>query len=1340
MYKKSLAFLLVILLLALTFHLLLRGGLFSESLTRFAAARIQDLTGTPVTLRRVTLSLIPTAAVLEGVVLPFPEPGRPPITVEQIRVTVSPWSLLTEVTFIKKISFIRPEIVLRTGEGSLLPIRTDFGKVSSSPSADQPRRFNAVIRAIEIHNGRIVIEPVAGKPVLTLSDLEGNVAPDLRMETFNAIVSAEGMTLDLNGFHKKLESVTAQMTLQSHDLEIQKLEATDPVSRYTFRGAVRDLTHPRLALSVEAFFPLDDLAALLPGLLRAVPVAGKTQFSGEATGSWPDLTVRGDLSVSGMTVSSKPAGDLKTVLVYQNRAFSFSEFSAAVFGGQLAGNIRLSLPESAEIPIPYQLLLTFSELDPSAFLPIVGIEGYPARQRLEGALELTGAGLDPAGLTGSGRLHLTEQKGSASVDPHGQARGGLPASTASERGRLQPALPVEGATQAPIQAGPIEILARLREAAMRFEIDHGTLSLDQTTARTARSSLTIRGRIQTDGPMAVQVRLETDDIAEPASVIPLHGIGGGLKLDGKLTGTWRDPVFKGEGRARNLQLRGHSFETVESDLFYQNRTIRFKKAVFREKQARYEITGLVAFKPSENGLPGPFFDIAAKIRQGSPRDVVAIFTKELPILVPASGELTAKGVPKQFRLTARLQAGAGSIYGQTVDEGTVSMQLTQDRIVFKEAQAKQGMSVLSGQGWIRFNGEFEFSAETAEARLEDFDPVKKQLDRLRGPFSGRILGRGSFRDPHIEIELAFPDVAYQDRSFGPGRVSVKVEGHRLTADLHLSKGVNGDGEMEWVPGHPYRVALTLDKADLWPWIGSSGSAASDRSAVVHVVTTGTITARGQIDSASGMWYEADAAVHLTSLAIDFQDYLITNEGDIRIELQKGNAILQSLRLKGPGTVLTASGDLQLFKSYNLFVSGEADLDLFRIFTKEITYGKGLAYLALQVTDRWDNPKIRGGVIIHDGLVKSATWGQTITITSVGLSFNERQVLLESLNAQLGDGRLQASGRIDLVRFAPVRFGVDLEIVGARIASIPGMTAFFDASLTLQGDLQTQSLSGEVEIRRASYERRLDWQTWILEFLKQEKTEPISLPLLKSTALNIQIRGKENLRINNNLAKLPIEADLLLKGTVARPVLLGRVEAKGGTFSFRRNDFKVLSGTLDFINPERIRPIIDLRAVTHVKEYDIDLSLVGPIDKFDLQLSSDPPLKDENEVLCLLTFRRRCKEVETASKEIGTAEASALVSGEIQTLITDKVEAITGIDRIQVDPYYATSKSGGGPQITVSKRLLEDKLYVTYVTTLDPSQEQLIQMEYAISKNVSLIGQRDELGRVGGDLKLHFEFR
>lgn len=1324
MYKKSLAYLLVIFLMVLSIHLLLRSGLFSEPLTHFVASKVREISGVQVTLNRVTLSLVPIAVVLDGVAVYSPETGRTSLSVDQIRVSISPWSLLTQVTFIKKIRLIGPKITLRVGDSPILPFRINLANGSPGSPAGQTKKLNVVIRQIEIDNGRLAMEQPSGETFLALTEMEGTVTPNLLMDNFQAVLSAKNVAVDEKEFHKKFDSLSAQLTIQSRYLEIRKLEVRDAVSRYTISGAVQNPSQPQMALSIDASFPLADFNAVFPSRF---PMSGATRFTGEMVGSWPDPTVHGNLSVADWTVASKPVGRMSAVFLYHDRAVSFSELSAAVLGGQISGNVRLSMSEMAASggPFPYGLSLQFTGLDPAAFLPILGVEPYTARQELYGDVEMEGQikemHFDPAAQSGKGWLRLVGKK----------AEG--PSSSSLEH-------PPDDS-----ENGAIRLLARLQEASTRFEMDHGTLRLEKTTARTARSSLTAEGQIRSDGPIALDVVLESGQMEEIASLASLHSIEGKLKLTGKLTGTWKDPVFNGTGQAQDLRLRDRPFERAESDLSYQNRTIRFKQAVFQEKKARYEIKGSVAFESSEDGRTVPSFDIAAKIRRGSPRDVIAIFTKELPITVPATGELTAKGVPKQFRLITRLQAGPGSIYGQSVDEGSVALLVTQDRIVFKEAHAKYGETVLSGSGWIRFKGEFEFSVETAQARLEDIELLKDHLSALKGPLTGRINGRGTFPDPQFETRLSFLDVVYQDQSLGPGTLSMKVENHRIAGDFQLTRGLSGTGEIEWAPGHPYRVDLTFNDLNLKPWLGS---AVPNLTVITRFTTSGTLTASGQIDPASGSGngaglgalYQSDATIRLTALQVDFSDYAVTNDGEIQLQLQQGNLLIQSLRFKGPGTSLTASGDLMLFKSYNFFISGEADLDLFRIFTKEITYGKGLAYLALQVTDRWEDPKIRGGLIIHDGVVKSASLGQTFAITSVGFSFNERQVLLEALDAEFGGGRLLANGRIDLVRFVPAHFGLTLEITGGRISPMAGLTTQFDASLIFQGDMKVQSLTGEVQIRRASYERRLDWQPLALELLKQDKKESQPIPWLQDITLNIQIQGKDNIWINNNLAKLPLEIDLLLKGTLNRPVLLGRVEAKTGSFSFRHNDFKVLSGSLDFINPEKIRPIIDVRATTRVKSYDIDMNLVGPIDKFDLALSSNPPLKDENEILCLLTFRRPCKEVETASKEIGAAEASGLVAGQIENIITDKVESITGIDRVQVDPYYSSTKAGSGPQITVSKRLLEDKLYVTYVTTLDPSQEQLIQMEYAMSNNISLIGQRDELGRAGGDLKFHFEFR
>jgi hypothetical protein len=57
-----------------------------------------------------------------------------------------------------------------------------------------------------------------------------------------------------------------------------------------------------------------------------------------------------------------------------------------------------------------------------------------------------------------------------------------------------------------------------------------------------------------------------------------------------------------------------------------------------------------------------------------------------------------------------------------------------------------------------------------------------------------------------------------------------------------------------------------------------------------------------------------------------------------------------------------------------------------------------------------------------------------------------------------------------------------------------------------------------------------------------------------------------------------------------------------------------------------------------------------------------------------------------------------------------------------------------------KLLVGDRLFVTYTTLLGSTEEQIINLEYLLSKNVSLIGMRDERGSMGGDVKFRFEFK
>jgi len=55
-------------------------------------------------------------------------------------------------------------------------------------------------------------------------------------------------------------------------------------------------------------------------------------------------------------------------------------------------------------------------------------------------------------------------------------------------------------------------------------------------------------------------------------------------------------------------------------------------------------------------------------------------------------------------------------------------------------------------------------------------------------------------------------------------------------------------------------------------------------------------------------------------------------------------------------------------------------------------------------------------------------------------------------------------------------------------------------------------------------------------------------------------------------------------------------------------------------------------------------------------------------------------------------------------------------------------------------LLGDKVFVTYTTAVHSSEEQIIKLEYFLTKKISLVGLRDERGIVGGDIHFRFEFK
>ena len=218
-------------------------------------------------------------------------------------------------------------------------------------------------------------------------------------------------------------------------------------------------------------------------------------------------------------------------------------------------------------------------------------------------------------------------------------------------------------------------------------------------------------------------------------------------------------------------------------------------------------------------------------------------------------------------------------------------------------------------------------------------------------------------------------------------------------------------------------------------------------------------------------------------------------------------------------------------------------------------------------------------------------------------------------------------------------------------------------------------------------------------------------------------------MRNNLARLTASVDLLARGTLADPVLLGQISIdEGGKITLQDVKYEIVSGTISFGNPTRTEPIIDVTATAEVKGYAINAQAVGTLggrSRVQFNLSSDPPLTNEQIANLLLTGAAP----ESAGARGGESTTASSVVGSLAGLafrpVTSRVQQLFRLDRFQVDPVLQSAPgSSGGAVITIGKNLSKD-LSVTYSYSAETNAQSVVLVEYQIDANKVLQASKDE---------------
>jgi len=248
-------------------------------------------------------------------------------------------------------------------------------------------------------------------------------------------------------------------------------------------------------------------------------------------------------------------------------------------------------------------------------------------------------------------------------------------------------------------------------------------------------------------------------------------------------------------------------------------------------------------------------------------------------------------------------------------------------------------------------------------------------------------------------------------------------------------------------------------------------------------------------------------------------------------------------------------------------------------------------------------------------------------------------------------------------------------------------------------------------------------------------------------LDVHITTTPELQMQTAIAKLSGDADLRLRGTVERPVVIGRAGDLEGDVSFNGTTYHVERGEVTFSNPAKTEPLVDVQLATRVRDYDITVNLNGDVSKpngLKATWRSEPPLP-EADVIALLALGRT-REESAAQQSRGTAafggDASTLLIGQaLNTAVASRVQRLFGVSRIKIDPQGLISATNvvRGPQVTIEQQVASN-LTVTYSTNVSVASQQIIQVEYNVTRNVSIVALRDQNGVVSFDIKIRHRIR
>jgi translocation and assembly module TamB len=360
-------------------------------------------------------------------------------------------------------------------------------------------------------------------------------------------------------------------------------------------------------------------------------------------------------------------------------------------------------------------------------------------------------------------------------------------------------------------------------------------------------------------------------------------------------------------------------------------------------------------------------------------------------------------------------------------------------------------------------------------------------------------------------------------------------------------------------------------------------------------------------------------------------------------------------------------------------------------------------------------------------------------------FDRNRATIEKLTAETGGGRVSFGGFLEFAEPLIYRLQADLQQVRVRYPEDVSITA--NAQLSLNGTSEASTLSGSITLNRAAISAGVDVGGLLAASLKSTPAPPSSNEYLRGIRFDVRIESGPTFELETSLTRdVETSVDLRLRGTPFRPVLLGDISVDSGEVTILGNRYTINRGEIRFLNPVKMEPTLDMDLETKSRGVTVNISLSGSPQKLNVNYSSDPPLQSR-EIIALLAVGRDPSAATTAVADSQISSGSAgltqagggLLGQAVSQQLSSRLQRFFGATRVKIDPTLNSVGNLPEARLTFEQQVSRD-VTLTYITNLNRTQEQIVQVEWDLNRRWSAVAVRDANGLFGIDLQYKKRFK